>query len=459
MKMHSLRLGMMALLAIVGTHAMAQLPKIPKVPKVTTPSLPSTGGGSNSGGSSSGGSNSGGANLPGGKDESGLFSNITDDQNAYYHRKTAVENLNKIDAEYKKTSINYYEFKKLVASNEVTLGHIMKLEPKVDRSKYDERYLPLKNRADKEFAAYDDAVKLESLFQKEFNASEKMITPDPLTFRTDTYGAKSECYCRNYDSETKTLADFEAAKKQYDADVAQLVGYSDDQTQKIFANMATCLKNGNAYAMWAAGENFEKAVAGFNTENTASKPKRVIERCEAYSEALGRIESDYSIRLDDAAKSALSGAKAKCAKIKADNEEYISSGRFQAYLDKVHAEEIAKVFLPKAATKNSSLEAGAIAYIKGSKYAEYIKGLEYAPVSSTVRAVTLTTAPYVHKNDYGIPLYQYHELAVAFKTSDGKCWYAMVYANYTYKGGGTYETVPNWGADEPEEMACGNIMK
>jgi hypothetical protein len=106
----------------------------------------------------------------GGKDPSGLFKNITNDESANVHRKNAVTNLSAIESEYAKTSVDYEVLTKLMFENERTLGHVMKLEPKVDRSNYDAKYLPLKEKADKQNAVYVEIVKLEKSFQKDFSA-------------------------------------------------------------------------------------------------------------------------------------------------------------------------------------------------------------------------------------------------------------------------------------------------
>jgi hypothetical protein len=447
LKRFSLRFAVVACTALLGLNAIAQLPKLTK-PKVTMPTV--TTGGSKSTSASDVGI--------GKKDPSGLFSNCTDDESADYHRKSVVANLATMEAEFKKTTIDYEALTKLVFENERSLGSILKLEPKVDRSKYDEKYLPLKARADKQNTAYAEAQKLESLFSKEFSANPEMISPDPISFRTESYGGHSQCYCRNYRSETKTLAEFEAAKKQYEEYVSQMVGYSDAETQKRFANMTTCLANGNKYAVWAAKENLEKAVVAYNTEKKAANPKTVIARCEEYLAGLERIETDNSLRLDAAAKAALTEGKATTSKIKADAETYLTGGGYEKYLATEHAAAIAKVFMPKAGGKDATLEAGALAYVKGAEYGEYIASSDIK-VASTVRVVTVSADYRVHKNDYGLPLYQYKEFAVAFKGADGKCYIASVYANYTYKGGGTYATVPDWGANRPDEMACANVSK
>lgn len=395
-----------------------------------------------------------------GKDPSGLFFKVTDDPSAEHHRKTAVANLTTLEAEYKKSSVNYEAMTKLMFENERTLGHIKKLEPNVDASKYYERYNPLKERADKENAVYAQLQKLEDLFEKEFRGPVEFKTPDVLSYRSDSYGVRKDCYCRaSYTGQDKTYNDYITNKAEYDKLAAQLVGYTNEETQKGFANMTTCLANGNKYAIWAAKDNVQKDVVAYSATNKIALPKDVIKRCDDYLAALGRIEADHSMSLDASAKTAMTEGKAAIAKIKAENELYISSGEYQKYLDKVHAEKIAKVFLPKAVTSNPTLEEGAKKYIKGTEFAEYLKGRGDSPVASTVKAVTITREPYVKKNEYDLPLYQYHEFWVSYKGIDGKCYMTAVYASYTYKGGGTYATVPTWGADAPEEMACGNAAK
>jgi hypothetical protein len=446
MKILSLKTIALASMALFSVSAFAQIPKI-KAPKVTVPGI------------STGGSQSSGSPTIPGKDPSGLFSKVTDDPSATTHRKNAVANLETLEAEYKKPSVDYAAMTKLMFENERTLGHIAKLEPNCDRTKYDERYLPMKARADKENAAYAEAQKLEEQFDRDFDAPAEAKKPEVLTYRTGDYYGHEQCYCRNYDSETKTLADFEAAKKQYEGYTAQLVGYSDATTQKIFANTVTCIQNGNNFLIWASKEQLQEKVVAFNTENTASEPKRVIDRCEKYLAALERIESDNTLRFESPAKTALSEAKATIAKIKSDNETYISSGAYQNYLDKVHAAEIAKVFVPKAVSKNATVETGASNYVKGAEFAEFIGSDEGEHPATVLRTSLVTAEPIVEKNEFGIPKWQYHEIHVAYKAKNGKCYVVPVYASYQYKGGGTYGTVPTWGADYADEMACGNVSK
>lgn len=395
------------------------------------------------------------------KDESGLFAKCTDDPSAEVHRKNAVANLETLEGYYNSSSINYSDLEKLLVSNERSLESIQKLEPKVDRTKYDERYLPLKERADKELVTFTKLQELEAMFQKDFNARTEMKNPNPITFRkTEGYSSHQQCYCRNYKNETKTLAEFETAKKEYEAAAAQLMGYKNEKTQTLFTNMETCISNGNQYAIWASTDELKKQVVDYDAANKAAKPKKVILRCEEYLVGLTNIESDNSLRLDAKATEALKAGKEKVAAIKAEAERYISSGEFQAYEDQIHAEEIAKVKMPKAEMKNATLEAGAMKYVKGEEYNDYLKNRTGdSEVATPLRAVCTTASPYVDKNEYGIPNYKYHEIWVAYKGKDGKCYLAAVYASYTYMGGGTYATTPTWGADAPDEMACENVNK
>ena len=439
------RIMILLLLAGIATGVQAQFPKVKvKTPKVKTPKISGSSGGSSSGSSTSVGPKN---------DPSGLFTNVTDDPSAQSHRKSAVENLSKMEAFYSSESIDYEEFKKVVAGNEKKLGFIKKLEPDVNADKYYEKWNPLKERADKEIKNYDRVKELEDLIEKEFGASEKFRTPDPMTFRADAYGVSRACYCRTYKDHTKTYQEYADAKAEYEKLTGELVGYKREYIQERIATMTTCLENGNKYAVWASGENLKTMVEDYYEKENALKPKKVINRCDEYIAALERIETDYSLNLSAEAKTALSNGKAKTKKIKGQSEEYISSGKYQAHLDKLHAEKIAKVFLPKPVTRNSSLESGAKAYLKTSEYAEYA---DEAAVSTTVKASVQTTAPKVVKNEYDIPKYKYHHVCVSYKGKDGKCYLVHVYANYTYEGGGVYQKTPHWGADRPEEMACGN---
>lgn len=455
-----LRATFLACLMALGLGVSAQIPKIKKpTVKVEAPKINSGGSSNGSGsGSNSGSSSSGNKTAPVGSqdDPSGLFKKITDDVNAQGHRRIAVENLNKLTAEYEKTSIHYINLEKLLSDNEKTLGIVMKLEPEVDRSPYDAKYQPLKARADKEIGDFKEASKLENLFLKEFGAPTDYKTPEVATFRKD----ERACYCRRYTSLTKPYSEFVTAKKQYETLTANLVGYTDDQTQKILTGVATCIENGNKYAIYAGGEGLEKTLMNKVAEKKDAEPQTAIKYCDEYNTGLDRIISDFSLDLSAEAKSALAKGKSDVNATKKELEEYISSGRYQAYLDKMHAEEIAKVFMPKAGSKNASLESGAVSYVKGAKFKTHLEYNDHThSVASTSRVVTVSEGVKVVKNDAGIPVYKYYELSVAYKGSDAKCYLVTVYVQYEYMGGGTYSNTGKWSSENPEEMACANVNK
>jgi hypothetical protein len=59
-------------------------------------------------------------------------------------------------------------------------------------------------------------------------------------------------------------------------------------------------------------------------------------------------------------KAAVASGKARAVKVRTSADTHISSGRYQAHLDKLYQEKIAKVFMPKATVKNPTLEQAAI---------------------------------------------------------------------------------------------------
>ncbi|MES2587894.1 MAG: hypothetical protein V4622_02870 [Bacteroidota bacterium] len=393
-----------------------------------------------------------------GKDPSGLFTMVSDDPSAVSHRRIAVENLEKLETEYKNASVNYEVISKLIKETERELGYVKQLEPKAKSEKYYERYTPIKEKSDKDLAVYDQVLKSEDQLRNDFKTSLDYKAPSVESYGTDNYSGV-KCYCRYNNSSTKSHADYLTSKAEYEKLTAQLIGYKDSETQTVMNNLETCLKNGNKYAIWASKENLTKEITEYNTKSGASEPSKVITRCEKYIAGLRNIEADKSLDLSAEAKTALTEGIKNVTKTKTDLETYISSGAFKKYEAKIHADKIAKVFLPKAVTVNAKLEEGAKAYIKGTEFADYLKGRGDGAVASTVKAVTLTKEQIVVKNDFDLPKYQYHEIWVSYKGADGKCYMTAVYASYTYKGGGTYATVPTWGADAPEEMSCLNVSK
>ena len=188
-------------------------------------------------------------------------------------------------------------------------------------------------------------------------------------------------------------------------------------------------------------------MEAFATKNEANEPKEVIKQASEFITVSDMLAADPSFPITTEAKTALASGKARAEKVKNSADTYISSGRYQAHLDKLHKEKIAKVFMPKAVGKNASLEQSAMAYVKTES------------LGTAIRAVNIDADYRVAKNDVGIPKYQFKEFVVAYKDKDGKCFMVSVYASYTYKGGGTYSTAPTWGHDYPQEMACENVNK
>jgi hypothetical protein len=376
-----------------------------------------------------------------GSKSSGSFSNITDDVSAGLHRQTCDKNIETITAEYAKPSPDYVELTKLRKDTDDRLGFVKKLEPNVNATKFEEKYTPLKTRMDKDIANYEKAKTLEALFQDTYYYDSKYQQYDFYNYK------KRGCYCNeSYPKSVAKDSEFSAKKAEYKATIALLVGYTDADTEKIFATAESCYANGNTYAAWLGGENVA-TLDKFAAENEANEPKRVIEKATEYSAVIDMLMADPSFVLTADSKTKLAEGKARVEKIKTSAETYISSGRFQAHLDKLHKEKIAKVFLGKAASKNPTIEKGAMDFVKS-------EGL-----GTAVRAVTVDNDYQVAKNDVGIPKWQYREMEVAYKDKDGKCFKVTVYASYTYKGGGTYATVPTYGRDSEKEMACENVNK
>jgi hypothetical protein len=429
----------------IGQNLEAQLGKL-KLPKELPKELPKTGGNSGSG-------NSGGTAAKaglGGSDASGLFSNVGNDPSANVHRKGAVENLNALEAEFAKPAPDYTNIGKLIKDTNQRLSSVKQLESGCNTSKFEEKYKPLKERADKELVAYERLKVLDNSFFHKFSA--------PTEFRQPQPSPSAACYCRNYSSNQKTQTEYETDKAEYASLLKAVSGYKNETTERVFANMATCQKNGNQYAVWASKENLNKELVEFSAQKQTASPKEVIGKCETYVKSLERIEADYSLILEAATKTALAEGKTNANKVKADAELYISSGKYQIYLDKEHKAAIAKVMMPKAVNKNPTLEKGAMDYIKSDEFTEYVKS-SVGEIASATRSVMLTKDTKVAKNDIGIPKYEFHEFVVAFKGKDGKCYKTFVYASYTYKGGGTFAKEPTFSADFPTEMACENVNK
>jgi hypothetical protein len=440
----ALALAFFALL-VAPQEVSAQFPKIkaPKIkaPKIETPKvddikIPK---GGNDSKTTNGKTTD--TKTTGGSKSSGSFSNVTEDPSANSHRRGCDENLVAMDAEYAKPSPSYVELSKLKESTDKKLEFIKKLEPNVDASKFLEKYTPLKTRIEKDEANYSKVKTLEKTLWDKHNYDEKYQQYDFYNYK------KRGCYCRKpYDKEVAKDTEFAATKSEYRATTALLVGYTHKETETLLTNAESCYTHANTYAVWMGGENIATLEA-FATKNEANEPKDVIKKATEYSEMIDMLAADPSFVMTADSKAKLADGKARVEKIKTSAETYISSGRYQAHLDKLHKEKIAKVFLGKAASKNPTIEKGAMDFVKS-------EGL-----GTAVRAVTVDNDYQVAKNDVGIPKWQYREMEVAYKDKDGKCFKVTVYASYTYKGGGTFATVPTYGRDGAKEMACENVNK
>src|SRR5690606_14664778 len=113
------------------------------------------------------------------------------------------------------------------------------------------------------------------------------------------------------------------------------------------------------------------------------------------------VENDKSLNLSTDAKTALNEAKKQVVDIKNEAERYISSGEFEIYRAKVHAEKISKEFLPKAVASNSTLTSGASKYISGQEMKTYItEKLGLSPVASVLKTSLTTEKPEIVKNEF-----------------------------------------------------------
>jgi hypothetical protein len=416
---------LLLLFCLLATNSIGQLPKIPKLSNVITPS----------------------SDSKVAKDESGLFSNCTSNDIAYYKRRDVAGRLNLLEAEYQKNPLQYGELTKLVDEIEKYLSEILALEPSVNRSKFDARYLPLKQRADKDLPQY---AKLEAMAKK--------LTTDFYHQSNNFYRPSSgdnPCYCGG---NGKKYSEFESAKKEFQDQAKLLAGYPSRSTDDLFSRMESCQKKASEEVNGFATVNLNMVMTSIPGLK-ANQPERVIQECSDYLEKLERMESDPSLNFDASTRSAIENAKATVTNSKTESETYISSGEFQKYRDQLHAEKIAKVTMPQAKSQNAALEAKAVAHVKGEDYGAFIKREGHESISTTLRAVTTTSVLNVRKNEYDYPKYSFQSVCVAYKTTDGKCYITEVEFRYEYIGGGTYSNTAEIHHFLPTEIACQNVTK
>lgn len=385
--------------------------------------------------------------------ESGeLFANTTDDFTAGYMRRTVTQYLTNLETELNKPDPNTEKAVQYVGKIDDLLKKVKEGEPNVDATVFMSVYNPMKNRVNGGGGAITKLKSLDAEFQSKFRVSDKYQEPNPLDFgKGADYTGFVLGYCSApFSSEKYTHAEYTTKKVEYDKLVTEVGQYSAPETEKIFKNMNTCLDNGNKYAVWASSTNLKEAIVDFNTANTTARPKMVIERCEEYLNALDRIEKDYSLNLSAEAKTSITNARKQITEVTKKNQEYISSGKYQVYLDKVHKEQIAKIFVPKASTSRPSLESAVAQNVKGRE----VYGMT---VSQVFKTVSMSSNFVIEKNFLDLPKYKYYRYYLSVKTTDGKCLLISVYEQYEYAGGGTYLKKPDYKIGGVEEMSCKNV--
>jgi len=140
--------------------------------------------------------------------------------------------------------------------------------------------------------------------------------------------------------------------------------------------------------------------------------------------------------------------EAKYNKEKAMLEEYINSGKYDAYRAKWEQARIDKVRLGKRAMSNATYEGMLLKH--ATKDGEKV-----------LRAVITSSTWQVRKNEFDLPKYKYLAIDLAVK-KDGKCYLltgGSVFKDYT--GGGTYGGIQPYypGFGSREEMNCNNVNK
>jgi len=394
-------------------------------------------------------------------DPSGLFFNITDNPSADSHRKNAVKNLKLLTAEMAKSPVDYSLVSKTIKDNDRSLAAIKKLEPMVVSKKYFQKYDPIIAKANSQLKTYGELKQVEKSL-KNSNANPEYREISPLKFGASKgRSADVTCYCQAKYEDPVSHKDFTANKAKFEELKGQLPGYKNEAIDNAIANREKCIENGSKYVDWASKGGVEKEINLYNTENKAADPKSVIKKADKYVKALDLMEKDISLNLSDDSKKSIATCKTLVTKVKTDAELYISSGEFQKYLDKMHAEKIAKVFMPKSTAKDAALEAKAKNLILSEEFVKDMKrgySIDVSP-KSVSRTVLYSKDPKYNKTNLGLPKSRTLFVWVAYKDADGKCFKVPVYAVYEYIGGGKYAAAPRIGAEFPEEMACENVSK
>lgn len=263
-------------------------------------------------------------------------------------------------------------------------------------------------RTGEQLVERNNLKKLENDFAKKCGADEEYRQKDPLKYKSaPNYKTYDLCYCQ-YGEITTSHKDFLVKISEYENFKSQNKELKSEYIEKRIENRLVCVEDGNKYAVWASTESVEKEVVTYSNENKAAEPKKVIERAGGYLKALDLIENDVTLNLLEEAKSSLTSGKSVVSKIKLDAEKYISSGEYQKHLDKLNAEKITKVFMPKYSAKSAKIEGLAKEYVNDSSFKDFLKENRKNAVGSILRIVLKSTEAQIIKNNIDIPKSRYH---------------------------------------------------
>ena len=128
-------------------------------------------------------------------------------------------------------------------------------------------------------------------------------------------------------------------------------------------------------------------------------------------------------------------------------EEYISSGKYDAYKAGAKKRRIDAKRVNKVGMRNAQAEAVA----KKSWTKKY-----RVPA---LRAAIGSTRWVVKKNSYGIPKYKYVYVEGVIKKKNGNCHVVVAWVQRNYEGGGRYGTMYATTVRENGQINCANIYK
>lgn len=188
-------------------------------------------------------------------------------------------------------------------------------------------------------------------------------------------------------------------------------------------------------------KSYKSSVSTDKEEPWKLTPKTSIGRLKSGLEIIGVLEHLHTSKEPKFGK-----MRSKLTSEKKKFEEYISSGRYAAYREKLRQEMINSVRLGTVKTRNAQMEA--------------LVRQRFSSKGTVLRVVILTSGWTVSKNKYNsIPKYMFHDVSLAIKKADGKCYRKSAQVKKDYLGGGRYGKmfVKEW--DNEDEMNCANVNK